>query len=39
MGGTCRTNGGEEERVQIAGGKARGKEPLGRLKTKMVGQY
>jgi hypothetical protein len=26
MGGTCSTNGGEEERVYVVGGKARGKE-------------
>jgi hypothetical protein len=29
MGGACSTN-GEEKRVQVIGGKARGKEPLGR---------
>jgi hypothetical protein len=26
MGGACSTNGGEEERVEVTGGKARGKE-------------
>jgi hypothetical protein len=26
MGEACSTNGGEEERVQVVGGKARGKE-------------
>jgi hypothetical protein len=30
MGGSCSTNGGEEEGVQVIGGKSGGKEPLGR---------
>jgi hypothetical protein len=33
MGGACNMNGGEEERVQVIGGNARGKEPT--RKTKM----
>jgi hypothetical protein len=33
MGGACSTNGGEEEGVQVIGGKARGKETA--TKTKM----
>jgi hypothetical protein len=35
MGGPCSTNGGEEERIQI-GGKARGKESLGRPRRRWV---
>jgi hypothetical protein len=33
MGGPCSTNGGEEERVQIIGGKARGRETTRKTKT------
>jgi hypothetical protein len=33
MGGACSTSGGEEERVKVVGGKARGKEAT--RKTKM----
>jgi hypothetical protein len=33
MGGACSTNGGEEERVQVVGGKARGKEVTRKAKT------
>jgi hypothetical protein len=33
MGGPCSTNGGEEERIQIIGGKARGKESARKTKT------
>jgi hypothetical protein len=33
MGGACSTNGGEEERIQVVGGKARVKEAA--RKTKM----
>jgi hypothetical protein len=33
MGGACRTNGGEEERVYVVGGKARGKEAARKTKT------
>jgi hypothetical protein len=34
MGGSCSTNGGEEEeRVEITGGKARGKETTRKTKT------
>jgi hypothetical protein len=33
MGRACSTNGGEEERVQVAGGKARGKETARKIKT------
>jgi hypothetical protein len=36
MGGSCSTNGGEEERVWIIGGEARGKEPLGRPRRRWV---
>jgi hypothetical protein len=36
MGETSSTNGGEEERVYIIGGKARGKEPLGRPRRRWV---
>jgi hypothetical protein len=32
-GGPCSTNGGEEEHVQIIGGKARGKETTRKTKT------
>jgi hypothetical protein len=32
MGGSCSTNGREEERIEI-GGKARGKETTGKTKT------
>jgi hypothetical protein len=37
MGGSCSTNGGEEERVQIIGGKGRGKETTRKTKTQMGG--
>jgi hypothetical protein len=33
MGGPCSTNWGEEERVYITGGKARGKETTRKTKT------
>jgi hypothetical protein len=33
MGGACSTNVGEEERVKVVGGKARGKEATGKTKT------
>jgi hypothetical protein len=33
MGGACSTNGGEEERVYIVGGKTRGKEATRKTKT------
>jgi hypothetical protein len=33
MGGACSTNGGEQERVQVAGWKARGKETTKKTKT------
>jgi hypothetical protein len=33
MGGACSTNGKEEERVKIVGGKARGKEATRKTKT------
>jgi hypothetical protein len=33
MGGTCSTNGGKEERVQVVGGKARGQEATRKTKT------
>jgi hypothetical protein len=33
MGGECSTNGGEEERVQVVGGKAIGKENNRKTKT------
>jgi hypothetical protein len=33
MGGPCSTNEGEEERVWIIGGKARGKETTRKTKT------
>jgi hypothetical protein len=36
MGVECSTNGEEEERVQVVGGKARGKEPLGRPRRRWV---
>jgi hypothetical protein len=38
MGGPCSTNGGggEEERVWIIGGKARGKETTRKIKTRWV---
>jgi hypothetical protein len=35
MGGSCSMNGGGEERVQVIGGKARGKETT--MKTTLVG--
>jgi hypothetical protein len=37
VGGTCGTDGGEEERVYVIGKKARGKETT--RKTKDVGAY
>jgi hypothetical protein len=36
MGGSCSRNGGEEEHVEVIGGKARGKEPLGRPRRRWV---
>jgi hypothetical protein len=37
MGGVCSTNKGEEERVQVIGGKSRGKEATGKTKTETEG--
>jgi hypothetical protein len=36
MGVACSTNGGEEERVYLVGGKARGKEATGRPRSRWV---
>jgi hypothetical protein len=36
MGGTCRTNGGEEECIWILVGKTEGKRPLGRPRRRWV---
>jgi hypothetical protein len=37
MGGACSTNGGEEERVQVVGGKGRGeRRPLGRPRRRWM---
>jgi hypothetical protein len=33
MDGACNTNGGEEERIYVIGGKARGKESARKTKT------
>jgi hypothetical protein len=33
MSGACGMNGGEEERIQVIGGKARGKETIMKTKT------
>jgi hypothetical protein len=33
MDGTCSTNGGEEERVEVIGGNAKGKEPTRKTRT------
>jgi hypothetical protein len=33
MGGACSTNGGQDEHVEIIGGKARGKETTRKIKT------
>jgi hypothetical protein len=33
IGGSCSTNGGEEERLYFIGGKARGKETTRKTKT------
>jgi hypothetical protein len=33
MGGACSMNGGEQERVYVVGGKARGKEATRKTKT------
>jgi hypothetical protein len=33
MGGTCSTNGGEEDRVEVIGEKARWKETVRKTKT------
>jgi hypothetical protein len=33
MGGSCSTNGGEEESIWNIGGKARRKETTGKIKT------
>jgi hypothetical protein len=38
MGGTCSTN-GEEERIQVIGGEARGKGIPRKTKTEVGGQY
>jgi hypothetical protein len=37
VGGTCGTNGGEEERVEVIGRKARRKEPTRRTKKEVGG--
>jgi hypothetical protein len=34
VGGACSTNGGEKECIQDFGGKARGKRPLGRPRSR-----
>jgi hypothetical protein len=39
MGGTCSTNGGEVERVQVIGRKTRGKETVRKTKTWVVNYY
>jgi hypothetical protein len=36
MGGACSTNGGEEKRTWVMGGKARGKRPLERSRRRWV---
>jgi hypothetical protein len=36
MVGPCSTNGGEEDRVEVIGGKARGKELLGRPRRRWM---
>jgi hypothetical protein len=36
MGEACSTNGGEEERVYVMGGKAREKDTLGRPRHRWV---
>jgi hypothetical protein len=36
MGGSCNTNGGEEERVLLLVGKPEGKRPLARPRRKWV---
>jgi hypothetical protein len=36
MSGACSTNGGEQERVCVVGGKARGKELLGRRRRRWM---
>jgi hypothetical protein len=36
MGGACSTNEGEEECIYVIGGKARGKETLGRPRRRWV---
>jgi hypothetical protein len=33
MGGACSSNGGEKERVQVVGGKTKGKEASRKTKT------
>jgi hypothetical protein len=37
MGGACNTNGGEEQRVEVVGRKARGKEATRKTKTDVIG--
>jgi hypothetical protein len=36
MSGACSTNGGEEERVYVVGGKTEGKRPLGRQRRRWL---
>jgi hypothetical protein len=36
MGGPCSTNGGEQERVWVIGGKPEGKRPLGKPRRRWV---
>jgi hypothetical protein len=36
MGGACSTNGAEEERIQVIGGKLEGEKPLGRTKLRRM---
>jgi hypothetical protein len=36
VGGTCGTNGGEEERVKVTDRKARGKEATRRLRRRRI---
>jgi hypothetical protein len=35
LGGACSTNEGEEERLEVIGGKARGKEATRKIKTEV----
>jgi hypothetical protein len=36
MDGACSTNGGEQKHIQVIGGEARGKGPLGRPRRRWV---